>query len=131
MLTLHSEEAGAENFFPEIKSGGIPVLTNVRQVVGDDWPDDILSFLGLSVFQQPVAVSDQCDGSERWAISLRSSPSAVKSFAIDEIFRFSESETLREQTSRRVADSLEDSLRVDVIVNVGFKFLLAEDKLVD
>lgn len=43
MLVLDGEEAGSVGFFPEVEAGGVPVLADVGEVVGDDGPDDLLN----------------------------------------------------------------------------------------
>ena len=62
VLVLHGEEAGSLDFFPEVEAGAVPVLANVGEVVRDDRPDYLAGFFGLSVFDEVVAVGDECLG---------------------------------------------------------------------
>lgn len=59
MLVLDSEEARSLNFFPQVESCRIPVLTDVGQVIGDNGPNDGLRFARLPILDQPVTVGDQ------------------------------------------------------------------------
>jgi len=59
VLVLHGEEAGALDFFPEVEASAVPVLADVGKVVGDDGPDYLASFLGLSVLDEVVTVCNE------------------------------------------------------------------------
>jgi hypothetical protein len=58
------------------------------QVIGDNRPDNGLRGALLAIVNQPITESHQSNSPESWAISLRPSPSAVESRAINLIFWF-------------------------------------------
>lgn len=39
MLILDGEEAGSIYLFPEVESGLVPILSDIRQIIGDYRPD--------------------------------------------------------------------------------------------
>lgn len=131
MLVLDSKEAGPEHFFPEVETSLIPVLPNVREIVGDNWPDDLLSAIEPTVVDQPVAIGHQSYGSQSRSITLRSAPCTVESSSSGQEFRFCKTKTIWEEGTRGVGNSLEDCLCFDIFLDLWQKRLVAENELVD
>ena len=102
LLVLESEVGGAEDFFPEIETGLVPVLTDIAQVVGDDGPDYVSGFIELVGFHEGSAIRHQSNCSQCWSVTLRTSPSSIESSSVDLEFGFSQTEAFREERSRWV-----------------------------
>jgi hypothetical protein len=49
VLDSGGEEGRAVNLFPQIKSGVVPVLSDIRQIVLDDGPDDVVDGSGVAI----------------------------------------------------------------------------------
>ena len=90
ILGEEREEGCASNLFPEIIASFVPVLTNVVEVIADDWPDDLLGGLGVSVLDEVVDIFHEGDCSQRRAVALGATPDTVKSSKVDLVFWFTE-----------------------------------------
>lgn len=103
----------------------------LTQVISNYWPDNCLCFAFLIVVDQPVTETHQSNGPESWAIALWTSPCTIESRAIDLEFGFSKSQTLWQESARRVRNSLQFGLSVDVVPDVWQQSRISEDKLID
>jgi len=103
----------------------------LTQVISDYWPDHCLCCALLSVVDQPVTEAHQSNGPESRAIALRSPPSTIESCAIDLEFGFSESQTLWQESTRRVRNSLQLCLSVDIVPDGWQQGRIPEDKLIN
>lgn len=74
-LSFDLSDHGIGNLLPKVKTGLVPVLRNVRQIVPNDGPHNISSGVAVTVVDQPVSVGNHRGGSEGRSISLRPSPS--------------------------------------------------------
>lgn len=59
---------------PKVKSGLVPVLRDIGQIVPDNGPDDVPRGVGVAVINQPVGVRNQGSSTESWSVSLGPSP---------------------------------------------------------
>ncbi len=103
----------------------------LTQVISDYWPNNCLGCALLAVVDQPVTETHQSNGPESWAITLWTSPSTIESRAVDLEFGFSESQTLWQESTRRVRNSLQLCLSVDVVPDSWQQGRIPEDKLID
>ncbi len=109
----------------------IPVLAGISQIIGNDGPDFRLDPITLTLRDEVVAVRDQSHGSQRRTVALRASPVAVESGAVGCVLGLTQTGSIREQRPRGVADRLQNGLRMEVVLNVRLKGLVAEEELVD
>lgn len=84
----------------------------------------------FSMFKKPVAISHQGGSTERWAIALRSPPSAIEPGAIDHELWLAKPNALGQEGAGWVRDRLEDSLGVDIILNDSLERMVAENEFV-
>jgi hypothetical protein len=85
----------------------------------------------LSMLDEPLAISHQGRSSEGWTVTLRSSPRLIEPASVNQVFWLAQSETLGQESSRWISNSLENSLSMDVVVNHGLEISLPENEFVD
>lgn len=83
------------------------------------------------MLKEPIAISHQGNGTEGRTVTLRPSPRPVEPGSIDQELRLSQSETLWQESTRGVGDSLENGLGMDIIVDHGLEGRISEDELVN
>lgn len=67
------EERSTLDLFPQVKTGLVPVLSDVIDIVADNGPNVILNGGLVSVIDEPVSVRDHRNGSQRRTVTLGAS----------------------------------------------------------
>lgn len=80
---------------------------------------------------EPVAICGQGDGTERRAVSLRTTPGPVIPREVDIILWLAQAGSRGKKGSRGVCHGLEDGLGADEVLDDGLELFLAEEELVD
>lgn len=116
MLYRKGKEGGTICLFPEIKASIVPVLSDVRQVVLDDRPNDRARGGRITVVNEPSRVGNERGGSERRPITLRAPPGSGECGLVDVELGFTQASA--KKTSRRIGNGLDVCLRTDVVLNL-------------
>ena len=61
----------------------LPVLCDIGQIVPDNWPSDFGNSLRVSIGDQPLCVSQDCNSPQSRPISLRTAPCASELSEVD------------------------------------------------
>lgn len=116
----NGKERAALNLLPQIKAGLVPVLGAVGEIILDDRPDDSLCRRRVSVVKKPFGVSHEGNGTQRRAISLRTTPGTGELGQVDHVFGLTEATAVRE-TAGRVGHGLELGLGDDIVLDLGLE----------